>query len=501
MGSEYEFSQLGKSNKSFKLELPNCKITGNSSQFVLKDNSIMVYNLDQNGNVVENSGEAKDTVNLTKYQLSVFELLKARDGNEKDFGKDDLKGLSEEELKNLINEKFASGGVYTVKEVKLKRNSLHVQLLENNNKVRNLKIEFEKVGFFKRIRNFFKNLFTSNESDKLKGKIEVGEIEVESILEPVKEGVKDNNQDASCEMIEDRFNNKENHISQSFKSEIQESFEYTIKKGDRIIVLANELGIPLFCIRQANKGVNLDTVGVGQKITIPSRKLVENFAISNSQDIAKYTGYSESFIEYIQNVEGFRSKPYPDGERYSVGYGHNGRILGKYVNNCANKDKYIVMTKENINKIALTESDACKILAQDIIDRTAEAEAFLGESFTQAPKSLQSGIVDIIFNAGVENGLNDTKTRNLKMYLENRNYVEAVKSMIVYGNNSLLYKRNAERVLLAIEDLPNSEKKKILESKSITEHFDKTINHLKKIAPMEAERIKKSYQASKLLQD
>lgn len=182
MPSEYEFSSNSKPYKGFKIEVPDCTITGNSSQFVLKDNSIMVYNLDSEGKVVEDSAQDANNVKLTKYQLSIFELLKGRDGNENDFDKDDLKGLSEEELTKLINEKFASNGVYSVNSVKLKRRSLKVQLNETINgkiTIKNLEIEFDKVGLFKSVGNFFKNLFAS---DKPKAVIEVGDLEEVAVL-------------------------------------------------------------------------------------------------------------------------------------------------------------------------------------------------------------------------------------------------------------------------------------------------------------------------------
>ncbi len=205
MGSEYEFFQLKNKKNNFTLEVPNCTITGNSVKYELKDNSILAYNLDSEGKVVSDLGESKKAVELAKYQLSIFEILKGRDGNENDFDKDDLKGLTEEELIKLINDKFASGGVYTVKEVKLKNNSISIMLYENGKEVRKFKIKFD--GLWKKTLNFFKSLYNAKEADRPKGTVEVGKLEVLEVNVPEEE---DSNLEKINESIKvnDSSNNK-----------------------------------------------------------------------------------------------------------------------------------------------------------------------------------------------------------------------------------------------------------------------------------------------------
>ena len=138
------------------------------------------------------------------------------------------------------------------------------------------------------------------------------------------------------------------------------------------------------------------------------------------------------------------------------------------------------MTKEHVDKhlIHISEEDACHILAQDIIDRIAEAEAYFGDAFKTAPKSLQAGIVDIIFNAGVEKSFDDDNTKFIKENLESGDYISAVKNLVLYENNQKLYKRNAYRILIALEDFSINDRKEVLDSPEIKNHFQKTYQYL-----------------------
>ena len=71
---------------------------------------------------------------------------------------------------------------------------------------------------------------------------------------------------------------------------------------------------------------------------------------------------------------------------------------------------------------------------------------------------------------------------------ENKDYVSAVKNLILYPNNPESYKRNCYRILIALEDFSNKDKKNILNSPEIKSYFDKVKEHLKnKNLPKEIE--------------
>ena len=136
------------------------------------------------------------------------------------------------------------------------------------------------------------------------------------------------------------------------------------------------------------------------------------------------------------------------------------------------------MTEKNVDKISLSKEDANEILAQDLLIRIAEAEARFGEDLKCAPKSLQAGIVDIIFNAGVERGFEGDKTKNIQSNLEYAEYTSAVKNLLIYPNNPESYKRNCYRIILALEDFSREDRKAVLNDPEIKAYFDKVKNYL-----------------------
>ena len=424
------YANYGNIDESELVVNGDCKITNydpreNNGNDAVKKGSITINFSEEEQSVKKGNGKelvASEKANFSKKKYSIFKEIAALDGNKEELSVEDIKKMD----KSLIEK-------WRLKDLRYDYNNGVATLVWGKNDI--LRIDFK---------TWQEKLFGESKASKVKPEIE--EIAEQDVAKEV-----DDKKESFFDKIKKIFVKESESDKLEFKGEIQESFEYTIKKDDKIITIANELGIPLSCIKAANPDANLDLISIGQKVVIPERKCVENCDIKNADDIVSYTGYSKQFIEELMAIEKFESEPYWDKKRYSVGYGHSGRILGKYINDeNIPDDKRIEMNSKNKKLIKLSKEDACNILAQDILDRTAEAEAYFGSDFSRAPKSLQVGIVDIIFNAGIENSFNDDNTKKIKENLENNDYVSAVKNLILYPNNSELHKRNAYRVLMAL---------------------------------------------------
>lgn len=504
----YDFQPNQGAKTKTSIEMPDCTITGNTVQYSLKDGSILQYELDNEGNIVSSSAKQQDTVQLTKYQLSVFEALKGRDGNDSDLKKSDLKDLTEEQLLELINTNLEGKSSFSAFETSIDKNAITIKFKNKDGKETKLQIEF-KPKFLNGVGNFFKNLFSSDKKTDITATIKVGNLEEQPIeveqenhseeIETPKETRKSKRAQRRAERRAAREANKVDNAENTqneftFKGNVIPASEYIVKSGDRIIKIANELGIPLSCIEAANQDKNLSKLGIGDVIIIPEQKTTEGLEIKTTADVAEATGFSESFVKTLQFNEGFEGKPYWDKVRYSVGYGHSGRILGKYIKGENRTSNLIEMNSKNIDKIHLSRTEANEILAQDLVTRTAEAETLFGESFKKAPRSLQAGIVDIIFNAGSEKGFSDDYTQNIKTNLENGDYITAVKNLLLYPKNPESYKRNCYRILIALEDFSIQDRKAVLEDPNIKEYFDKVKKHLTaKKLPHEAIIMDKKY--------
>lgn len=160
---EYGFKLNNKNAKvEYNLELDNCIIKGNTVQYTLKDNSIMVYNLDENGNAIDSTGKPIENIELTKTPLSVFEAIADfADKNEDGFDRKDLKKLDKYDLANVITSKLFKDGVYRLSHIEVTKKSIHIQMTDNQDNVRNLEIEFIPKTFG----DFFKGLFKSNKME------------------------------------------------------------------------------------------------------------------------------------------------------------------------------------------------------------------------------------------------------------------------------------------------------------------------------------------------
>ena len=180
---EYGFKLNNKNAETaYKLELDDCIITGNSVEYLLIDNSIMVYDLDENGYPISSTGREVANVELTRTPLSVFELVaEIADKNKNGFDKKDLKNLNRFDLGNAIVDKLFAEGNYNLRHIEITKKSIHLTMVDTKGNERNLEIEFlpKKFG------TFFKNLFKFDKKQKTENKtlpeqvasIEVGTLE------------------------------------------------------------------------------------------------------------------------------------------------------------------------------------------------------------------------------------------------------------------------------------------------------------------------------------
>lgn len=197
---EYGFKLNNKNAETaYKLELDDCIITGNTVEYHLKDNSIMAYDLDENGYPISSTGREVENVELTRTPLSVFELIaEIADKNENGFDKKDLKKLNKFDLGNAIVDKLFAEGNYNLRNIEITKKSIHLTMVDNKGNERNLEIEFMP----KKIGTFFKNLFKFDKKQKTEDKtlpeqvatIEVGTLEEHPI--DVIEDVIENNAEA-----------------------------------------------------------------------------------------------------------------------------------------------------------------------------------------------------------------------------------------------------------------------------------------------------------------
>lgn len=437
-------------------DLKNCTITGNSSAFVTKDGKITKYKL-IDGEIDKNSGEEVSRIELTNYQISFLNLLKGKDGNSNCLDKADLKDISPESIQKEINDIYHKKGVYEAVSANIDNHSAEIGIKDKTDVEKHVGIKFEKVGFFKGIWNgicnFFKGIFASKDEPEKNDK--------EKPVKPEYKAV---------------------DLKNVFKQdgvEIEPAYEYIAKGGEKPNVLANELGISLYKLKAANPKSNLDWVmEEGQKIVIPERVIVKENKTKNVSDIAKNIGVSENYIKDILfGIEGRHTKPdltpYYDGVAtatnskgvLTIGFGHTGRVHG------------IEMNSKNMDEIKITEAEAYQILAQDILNAKLDAIQYFGEDFVKAPQSIQDAIIDVIFNKGIERGIEgivrdengkikserlETPTRKLKEDLRNEDYAAAAEHVIYKTPLKGLKKRNVYRAIGSLKDLTESEQNEAL---------------------------------------
>ena len=153
----YQFFDLAR-KKTTSIELENCTITGNSSQYVVKDGEITKYSI-INGKVDKSSGEVVSKIELTNYQMTFIDFLRKQDDNEAKLDTGDLKDLSPSVLEEEMNKLYKEKNVYEVLSSDASKYNADLELEDSNDNKRKISIQFEKPGFFKRVGMFFKNLF------------------------------------------------------------------------------------------------------------------------------------------------------------------------------------------------------------------------------------------------------------------------------------------------------------------------------------------------------
>ena len=72
----YKLYDISKKQET-SLDLKNCTITGNSTAYVVKDGIITKYSI-INGEIDDSTAEIVERIELTNYQLALFELLKSK---------------------------------------------------------------------------------------------------------------------------------------------------------------------------------------------------------------------------------------------------------------------------------------------------------------------------------------------------------------------------------------------------------------------------------------
>lgn len=239
--------------------------------------------------------------------------------------------------------------------------------------------------------------------------------------------------------------------------------QFTVSENSQNgIAIANKCGVSYFRLKQTNPTIDFSkNLPVGSKVKIPGKYFVKSGAVNSFEDVVKVTGLDKHYIKDILiGIEGRHSKPdlraYFDGvadEKHpkgylTIGFGHTGKINGR-------------LLSENTR---ITKAQAFELLAQDILDAKLDAIVYMGkENFSKAPKSIQTGIIDIVFNKGVEpfDRLN-SPTSLLKSDLKRGDYASAAADMVLGTTCKGLKKRNIYRAIMSMGDLATEERKSAL---------------------------------------
>ncbi|MCR5266482.1 MAG: hypothetical protein K6E29_07820 [Cyanobacteria bacterium RUI128] len=240
---------------------------------------------------------------------------------------------------------------------------------------------------------------------------------------------------------------------------------YTVPEGacQNAKSIARANGISLYRLKTVNSDINLDSpIPAGTTITIPGRYIITPGSVRNFDDVVKTTKVNKHYIKDILiGIEGrnqkpdlvcksdnVRSKEYPHGCP-TIGFGHTGDINGENI---------------VVNKTKITDAQAYELLAQDILDAKIDAMVYMGKDlFNKAPESVQTGIIDIVFNKGVEPFTRSgSPTALIKGDLERGNYCAAAAHTALKTKNRGLKKRNVYRIIMSSTNLSQPDKNKTL---------------------------------------
>ena len=243
--------------------------------------------------------------------------------------------------------------------------------------------------------------------------------------------------------------------------------------------IASANGVSLYRLQLANPEISFEkSIPAGTVVNIPERYVVTPGSVKNFDDVVSTTQISKDYInDILICIEGRNKKPdlvcqsdrvrsreYPNGCP-TIGFGHTGRVDGKVIVN---------------GKTRITEEKAYELLAQDILDAKLDAIVYMGKDlFNRAPKSIQTGIIDIVFNKGVEPFTRaGSPTTFIKSDLEKADYAAAAAHTVLRTGNRGLKKRNVYRVISSTENLSQQERNRALDIAK--RHYLETLNHFGK---------------------
>ena len=252
--------------------------------------------------------------------------------------------------------------------------------------------------------------------------------------------------------------------------------EYTIEgTAQRWNNIASANGVSMYRLKLANPELDFEkSIPAGTVVKIPERYVVTPGSVKSFDDVVKTTNISQHYInDILICIEGRNQKPdlvcksdrvksklYPNGCP-TIGFGHTGRVDGKVIVN---------------GKTKITEEKAYELLAQDILDAKLDAMTYMGKDlFESAPASIQTGIIDIVFNKGVEPFTRQgSPTTYIKKDLEAGDYAAAAAHTVLKTGNRGLKKRNVYRVILATDNLSETERNRSLDI--ARPHYIDTLN-------------------------
>ena len=241
---------------------------------------------------------------------------------------------------------------------------------------------------------------------------------------------------------------------------IIKDFSAKAKKGQKIASV-NE--VSLYRLKKSNPNIDMDKpIPEGTVVRIPERYVVASGSVRSFEDVVNTTGVDRHYIndiliciegrhqkpDLVCKSDGVKSKEYPNGCP-TIGFGHTGRVDGQIIRN---------------GRTRISEAKAYELLAQDILDAKLDAIEYMGKDlFNRAPKSVQTGIIDVVFNKGVEPFIRKgSPTTLLKSDLERRDYAAAAAHTALKTGNRGLKKRNVYRVILSTENLNQKERNRTL---------------------------------------
>ena len=489
-------------NKKSNMDLPNCTIKTKDKSYVVKDSVIKVFDLNEEGEPV-GEGQVARQIALSGKHFSVFSNFANKDNYNTRLDSNDLKNVSKSEFKDDIKDIYGDSKNIRIKKAKVGNYAFNLRVKDKSTKeVDELSYKENRPGFWDRLWQKLKpKKSIKYTTPEFEYKVKKGEtieavakkfgVEVEKILDKNQQ-LLDNPELTAGETLTIP---KVKHKTKVLANHIQTipKHTYVVDDETKLATIANKLGISQYRLLEANPQIKftdkngktqLRALENGEKIKIPEYKVVSELNSASLKGIAEQTGISELYIEDILfGIEGRHSKPdlkpYYDGVEnkkskskgnnkgvLTIGFGHTGRVFG------------IEMNSKNKDSIEITEDEAYLILAQDLMLAKQDAQAYFGEDFDNAPLSVQEGIIDIIYNKGIEGVEREgSPSAKLKENLRDKDYVAAASNLIVKTGNRGLMKRNVYRVMTATRDLRSKKRKQVLEQAQ--GYYEQTLDYLK----------------------